>query len=49
MQLNILIHRRRQQEIQQWVLPLFLLWAKITYYELQRPGSTNAADSVQLV
>ena len=42
------LHARRQHRINQWMQPLFDLWAKIVYYERHWQGSTSEAGSVAL-
>ena len=43
------VHARQQHQLNQWMQPLFALWAKIVHYERLWPGSTSEAGSIALV
>jgi len=44
----VLMHlwQRQCEQVQWWAGPVFYLWAKITHYERQWPGSTEAHAAV---
>ena len=43
------VHARQQHQWNQWMQPLFALWAKIVHYERLWPGSASEAGSIALV